>query len=423
MSVLSTAAPVEPGIWQNRRFQVELALLVAGLVLLLAAPLFLSEFRLSQMGRFLTFAIVAIGIDLMWGYTGMLSLGQGVFFGLGGYAMAMYLKLVASGETLPDFMGWSGLKALPWFWEPFQYAWFAIPMVALGPAVLAFIFGYALFRSRVTGVYFSIVTQALAMMTSVFLVGQQAYTGGTNGLTNFGELFGATLRSPDTQRMLYYVTVGVLVLAYVFARIATGSRFGRMMIGIRDDEARVRFTGYNVALAKATIFALAAALAGVAGALFVPQVGIISPANMGVVPSIEMVLWVAVGGRGTLAGAVVGAVAVSWGRSFFSESYPESWLYLLGTMFIASVVFFPRGVVGSLDQLVTRLGERMRNRRSAVEPPSGGYVAEPQVESLPVADPSVTEKMSARVTPSPNSPSPTAFAEARVGPEGASHGD
>lgn len=396
-SMARSNTPAGPGLLGNRRFQIELALLIAGLVLLLLAPAFLSDFRLSQMGRFLTFAIVAIGIDLLWGYTGMLSLGQGVFFGLGGYAMAMYLKLVASGDALPDFMGWSGVKTLPWFWEPFRHAWFALPAVIIGPGLLAFAFGYLLFRSRVTGVYFSIVTQALALMTSVFLVGQQGYTGGTNGLTNFSELFGATLRSADTQQTLYYVTVGVLVLSYLFARTLTGSRFGRMMVAIRDDEARVRFTGYNVALAKATVFAIAAGLAGVAGALFVPQVGIVSPANMGVVPSIEMVLWVAIGGRGTLAGAVVGAVVVSWGRSFFSESYPESWLYLLGTMFIASVVFLPRGVVGSLAQLSSRLGERLRERR--------GTASASEAEAAPVAS------------------APPALSDARMSTGGASDGD
>lgn len=363
---MATREPV--AFVQNRRLQVEIGLLLLGLALLLLAPLFLSDFRLNQMGKFLTFAIVAIGIDLLWGYTGMLSLGQGVFFGLGGYAMAMYLKLHASGDALPDFMGWSGVTALPWFWEPFRSPWFALPMAVLGPGILAFLFGYALFRSRVTGVYFSIVTQALALILSVFLVGQQAYTGGTNGLTNYTDLFGATLRSADTRQTLYFVTVFVLVLTYAFARLVTGSRLGRVMVAVRDDEARARFTGYNVALVKASVFAVAGGLAGIAGALFVPQVGIISPANLGVVPSIEMVLWVAIGGRGTLAGAVIGALAVSWMRSTFSEAYPETWLYLLGAMFIASVVFVPKGVVGSAGPLIERIAGRSpwRFSRNAV---------------------------------------------------------
>ncbi len=358
MSAAATSASRPRGLTTDRRFQIELAIVVLGFVLLALAPLYLSDFRLNQMGKFLTFAIVAIGIDLLWGYTGMLSLGQGVFFGLGGYAMAMYLKLHASGEALPDFMGWSGLRALPWFWEPFRHAWFALPMAILGPGLVAFAFGYVLFRSRVTGVYFSIVTQALALILSVFLVGQQAYTGGTNGLTNYTDLFGATLRSADTRQTLYFVTLVVLAITYAISRLVTGSRLGRVMIAVRDDEARARFAGYNVALVKASVFALAGGLAGVAGALFVPQVGIISPANLGVVPSIEMVLWVAIGGRGTLAGAVVGALAVSWMRSIFSEAYPESWLYLLGAMFVASVVFVPKGVVGSMEPLIARVAGR-----------------------------------------------------------------
>ena len=369
MSAATTATRPQ-GLLADRRFQIEMALVIVGFVLLALAPLYLSDFRLNQMGKFLTFAIVAIGIDLLWGYTGMLSLGQGVFFGLGGYAMAMYLKLHASGDALPDFMGWSGLTALPWFWEPFRHAWFALPMVIIGPGIVAFVFGYVLFRSRVTGVYFSIVTQALALILSVFLVGQQAYTGGTNGLTNYTDLFGATLRSADTRQTLYLVTLVVLAVTYAFARLVTGSRLGRVMVAVRDDEARARFAGYNVALVKASVFALAGGLAGIAGALFVPQVGIISPANLGVVPSIEMVLWVAIGGRGTLAGAVVGALAVSWMRSVFSEAYPESWLYLLGAMFVASVVLVPKGVVGSVGPLIARLAGRspFRFARAAVPP-------------------------------------------------------
>jgi urea transport system permease protein len=337
----------------------ELALILIVGAVLFMMPLLLSDFRLNQLGKFLTFAIVAIGIDLLWGYTGMLSLGQGVFFGLGGYAMAMYLKLEASGDKLPDFMTWSGVSSLPWFWEPFRYPWLAFPIVLLGPGLLAFLFGYLLFRSRIAGVYFSIVTQASALILSTFMIGQQGVTGGTNGLTNFTELFGMTLRSPETQQTLYLATVVVLGLTYIFARLVAGSRLGRLMIAVRDDEDRVRFSGYNVALIKATVFGIAGMMAGVAGALFVPQVGIISPANLGVVPSIEMVLWVAVGGRGTLGGAVAGALVVSWARSYLSESFPESWLYAIGALFIGSVVLFPRGLAGFVKDLWARIGTRV----------------------------------------------------------------
>ena len=344
-------------VWRGgeRRFAREAVFVLVVALILVVAPSFLSDFRLNQLGKFLTFAIVAIGIDLLWGYTGMLSLGQGVFFGLGGYAMAMYLKLESSGSEIPDFMSWSGIDSLPWFWEPFRYPWFALPVAVIGPGILAFLFGYLLFRSQIKGVYFSIVTQALAMILSTFFVGQQAYTGGTNGITNYFELFGSNLSQASTQRTLYFVTVVFLGLTYAFARFVTTSRFGRLMVAVRDDEERVRFSGYNVAMIKAVVFAIAAAMAGVAGALFVPQVGIISPANLGVVPSIEMVLWVAIGGRGTLSGAVAGAILVGWARSYFSESYPETWLYLFGGLFIGSVLLFPQGVVGVARQVVDRL--------------------------------------------------------------------
>ena len=243
--------------------------------------------------------------------------------------MAMHLKLVASGDNIPDFMTWSGVKELPWFWQPFHTASAAIPLALIVPGLLAFLLGYLLFRSRVTGVYFAIVTQATALILSILFVGQQGTTGGTNGITNYSTLFGMSLREPSTQRTLYFATVAALVVCYIGARLLVRSRLGRLMIAVRDDEERVRFSGYDVALIKATVFAVAAVMAGAAGALFVPQVGIISPANLGVVPSIEMVLWVAVGGRGTLVGAAVGAVVVGWARSSLSESFPETWLYAL----------------------------------------------------------------------------------------------
>ena len=378
-------------VWKKfggRGFGAELAVLAALLLLLILAPSLLSEFRLNQLGKFLTFAIVAIGIDLLWGYTGMLSLGQGVFFGLGGYAMAMYLKLQASGSQLPDFMTWSGVHSLPWFWEPFKYSWFAIPAAIIGPGIVAFFFGYLLFRSQVKGVYFSIVTQALALILSTFLVGQQAYTGGTNGLTNYFELFGRSLSDTSTQRLLYFATLFLLVFTYAFARFVTASRFGRLMIAVRDDEERVRFSGYNVALIKAAVFAMAAAMAGLAGALFVPQVGIISPANLGVVPSIEMVLWVAIGGRGTLIGAVAGAIAIGFARAYLSENYPEEWLYLFGGLFIGSVVLFPQGIAGLARDLPGRINQLRHIGMGRATPPPGAAAAsaggsEAPRESLP----------------------------------------
>lgn len=337
-------------------------------VLLLLAPSVLSEFRLNLLAKFLTFAIVALALDLLWGYTGALSLGHGVFFGLGGYAMAMFLKLEAADGDLPDFMNWSGLTKLPWFWSPFEHAYIAFPLAVIGPGLLAFAIGYLVFRSRVTGVYFSIITQALCLILSIFFVGQQAYTGGTNGLTNFTTIFGRYVIAPETQKALYFITVGALVVLYILVRLLTRTRFGRLLIAVRDDENRVRFSGYNVVLIKSAVFAISAAIAGLAGALFVPQVGIISPANLGIVPSIEMVVWVAIGGRGTLFGAVLGALIVGWAKSSLSEEYPDIWQIFLGLLFIGSVILFPGGVLRFAGEMIERLRRAVRPMRLPAAP-------------------------------------------------------
>ncbi|MCL4861980.1 MAG: urea ABC transporter permease subunit UrtC [Caldilineaceae bacterium] len=336
-------------------------------LLLLAAPLVLPEFRLNQLGKFLTFAIIAVGLDLIWGYGGMMSLGQGLFFGLGAYGFAMYLKLQASSGKLPDFMFWSGLKELPWFWAPFASPIFAVIAALLIPGLIAGIVGFVIFRSRVQGVYFSIITQALTLLTSLWFVGQQAYTGGTNGITNLGsaQVFGRSLFSSDVQHGFYLATVAALALVYILARLLIASRFGRLLVALRDDENRVRFLGYDPVVLKAIVFALSAVCAALAGILFVPQVGIISPSSMGVVPSIEMVIWVALGGRGTLIGAIVGALVVSYGRSYFSETYPNIWQYFLGLLFIGSVLLFPKGIVGALQDGAHALRLRLAPRAPA----------------------------------------------------------
>ncbi|MFD2610926.1 urea ABC transporter permease subunit UrtC [Paenibacillus gansuensis] len=318
----------------------------AAAALLLCAPLYLSDFRLNLLAKFLAFAIVALGLDLLWGYTGILSLGHGVFFGLGAYAMAMYVKLEASGGKLPDFMEWSGLSKLPWFWEPFKWAWFAIPMGILLPVAMALFLGFFTFRNRIRGVYFTILTQALVLITVTLFVGQQAYTGGTNGLTGYRTVFGYSLASPETKHMLYFATVAMLAGAFLLCRFLVTSRFGKVLKAIRDGENRVRFLGYNPAAYQMVAFAVSAGLAGLSGMLFVLHVGIISPSMMSIVPSIEMVLWVAVGGRGTLAGAVFGAVFMNTAKSLFSENYPEVWLYFVGGLFVAVVIFLPRGAAG-----------------------------------------------------------------------------
>jgi urea transport system permease protein len=377
MASATATVSAPPTAGERARFwgRVFAPYLVAGILLLVVAPNYLSDFRENLLAKYLCYAILAVGIDLIWGYTGMLSLGHAVWFGLGAYCMAMYMKLIAAGDTLPDFMYWSGLKSLPWWWEPFRYPWFALPMVLIGPGVLAFLLGLLVFRSRVKGAYFAIVTQALALILSTFIVGQQAYTGGTNGITDFRSVFGMNIGDNSTQHAFYYITVGCLFVTYLVATWMTKSRFGRLMIAIRDDEDRVRFAGYNVAFVKAVVFGVSAAMAGLAGALFVPQVGAITPSSIGIVPSIEFVLLVAVGGRGTLSGAVIGAVLVGWLRSTLSENYPETWQYFYGALFIGSVLIFPTGIVGFCRGLVhgelppslATLPDRIRRLRTDVD--------------------------------------------------------
>jgi urea transport system permease protein len=350
------------------------------LALLALAPLGLSDFRLNLLGKFLTFAMVALGLDLIWGYGGMLSLGQGLFFGLGAYAMAMYLKLEASGKHLPDFMVWSGRETLPLFWKPFYSPIFALSMAILFPTLLAAVLGYLVFRSRARGVYFSIITQAFTLIVSILLIGQQGVTGGTNGITNLSTIFGLPLSNPKTQLVLYFVTVLCLAGVYVLCRRLTRSRLGRLLIALRDDEDRVRFLGYNPVTIKTAIFALSAGISGLAGALFIPQVGIISPSALGVVPSIEIVIWVAVGGRGTLLGAIVGALLVSWGKSLFSETFPDIWQYFMGALFIGSVLLFPQGLLGSLSRLSVKARALWDGRQSRSTPAAQPPVVEPETK-------------------------------------------
>ena len=315
-----------------------------GGLLLFAAPLVLSDFRLSLLAKFLCFAIVAIGLDLAWGYGGMLSLGQGLFFGLGGYAMAMHLKLEASAGGLPDFMAWSGVTQLPGWWKPFRHAWFALPAAVILPMLLAAALGWLVFRSRVRGGYFAILTQALAAIFAILLVSQQGLTGGTNGLTNLSTVLGQDINAPATQRVIYLVTAAALMGSYLLTRALVRSRFGSLLVAVRDGEDRVRFLGYDPALVKTIAFALSGALAGLAGALFVPAVGIVAPGMLGIVPSIEMAIWVAIGGRGTLVGAVAGAVLFSAAKTVFSESLPSAWLYLQGALLVTVIVAAPRGL-------------------------------------------------------------------------------
>ncbi|HEU5320229.1 MAG TPA: urea ABC transporter permease subunit UrtC [Methylomirabilota bacterium] len=358
-------------------------LLVAGLAAAVAAlplanllpadsPLHVSDFTLNLFGKFLAYAILALGLDLLWGYAGVLSLGHGVFFGLGAYAMGMHLMLEIGAQgvyqsALPDFMVWNQVTELPLFWRPFRSGAFTLAAVVLVPALFALAFGALAFRSRIGGVYFSIITQALALCAWLVFNRNEMNLGGTNGLADFKTVFGAPLGAPATQRGLYVVTALGLAAAYAACRFITGSRAGKVLVAIRDGETRVLFSGYAPARYKLFVFVVSAVLAGVAGALYAPQVGIITPAKLGVLPSIEMVVWVAAGGRGTLTGAVVGAVGVNWLQSWLTTSYPDLWLIVLGGLFMGAVLFFPDGVVGAAGRLARR-GGRGAGARVPAEP-------------------------------------------------------
>ncbi|WNQ09524.1 urea ABC transporter permease subunit UrtC [Paenibacillus aurantius] len=339
-----------PSLSLNRKLLLSLLLLAA----MLAAPMVLSEFRLSLLGKFLAYAVLAVGLDLIWGYTGILSLGHGVYFGLGAYCMAMHLKLAAAPGELPDFMSWSGVEKLPWFWVPFESAGFAFAAAILLPVAVAAVLGYLTFRNRIKGTFFSILSQALVVITVTLFVGQQGYTGGTNGLTSFNTFLGMPVGDASSKRIFYYVTVAAVVATLLISRWLVNSRFGKILVAIRDGENRVRFIGYNPVVYKVFIYSFSAALAGIAGVLFVLQEGIISPAQMGIVPSIEMVLWVAIGGRGTVIGALIGAVLTNAAKTTFSEAYPEWWPIILGAMFILVVLFLPKGIVGTLRDKFAR---------------------------------------------------------------------
>ena len=331
---------------KTRKITFTTILALAVFLFLLASPFFMSVFRLSLLAKFMCFAIVALGLDMIWGYTGILSLGHGVYFGLGAYCMAMYLKLSTAGVgKLPDFMVWSGMKELPSFWIPFANPVFAMAAVIIVPILLAVVIGYLTFLNRIKGVYFSILSQALAMIFSVLLIGQQKVTGGSNGLTGFTTLFGLNLNDTVSKIIFFYVTLAFLAVIYLIFRFLVKSRFGKVLVAIRDGENRVRFTGYNPAKYKVFVYALSAAVAGIAGALFVAQVGIISPAEVGTVFSVEMIIWVAIGGKGSLIGPIIGALAVGGLKTGISENFPEIWSYFIGIVFVVVILWMPKGMI------------------------------------------------------------------------------
>ena len=320
---------------------------VMTLLVFAAAPYFLSSYDLSLLGRFLALSILALGLSLVWGRGGILSLGQGVFFGLGGYAIAMHLKLasLAPGD-LPDFMVWTGVDHLPGWWSVFRNAEFALGAAIMLPSLAAAGLAWLVFHRRVGGVYFALISQALALAFATLLISQQSYTGGFNGLTDFGTLFGFSLADPRTERLLYWLTLALLGLFFATLRWVLSTDFGKILVAVRDGENRLRFLGYNPTPYKVVAFAIGGACAGIAGALFTLHVGVISPAMVGVVPSIEMVVWVAVGGRSSLLGAIIGTLLVNFGKDWISSALPELWLFVMGLLFVVVVMILPRGLTG-----------------------------------------------------------------------------
>ena len=346
----------------DRGGQIFLALLLAAAILVPLLNLFIAEghplhistYTVALLGKYLAFALLAVAVDLAWGYLGILSLGHGAFFALGGYAMGMYLmrqigdRGVYGDPLLPDFMVFLNWDALPWFWHGFDMFWFAMLMVMLAPGLLAFIFGWLAFRSRVTGVYLSIITQALTYALMLAFFRNEMGFGGNNGLTDFKDILGYSLQEDTTRVALFVATVAALATGYLACRMIVTSRLGRVAVAIRDAEDRTRFTGYKVEHVKLAIFTFSAVLAGIAGALYVPQVGIINPGEFSPLNSIEIVIWVAVGGRATLYGAAAGALMVNYGKSYFTAALPEVWLFALGALFVLVTIFLPKGVIGLL---------------------------------------------------------------------------
>jgi len=319
----------------------------------------MSTFWVATLGKYLCFAMLALSLDLIWGYAGILSLGHGAFFGLGGYAMGMYLmrqigeRGVYGNPDLPDFMVFLNWDSLPWYWYGFDQFWFAIAMVVVVPGVLAFVFGWLAFRSRITGVYFSIITQAMVFALMLAFFRNETGFGGNNGLTDFKDILGYDLSKDSTKVGLYVVSAIALLIIYLICRAVVTSKLGRLLIAVRDAESRVRFLGYSVTNAKLFVFTLSAVLAGIAGALYVPQVGIINPSEFTPAKSIEMAIWVAVGGRGTLFGAIAGAFAVNGARTYLTGVAPEIWLFFLGALFILVTLAMPKGLVGVYRSIVS----------------------------------------------------------------------
>jgi len=366
----NAASLLSPAAWTAFAVVLACAVLVVpalNLALPAEAALHVPDYLVALMGKFLCYAMVALAIDLIWGFTGILSLGHGMFFALGGYAMGMHLMRVIAGEgvyrsDLPDFMVFLDWKELPWYWHGFEHFWFAMLMVVLVPGAFALVFGFFAFRSRIKGVYFSIITQAMTYAAMLLFFRNNTGFGGNNGLTDFKHILGFSLLEPGTKVGLYVISALALAGTFLLCRFVTASKLGRVLTAIRDAESRVMFSGYDPLRYKLFVWTLSAVLCGIAGALYVPQVGIINPSEMHPGNSIEMAIWAAVGGRGTLIGPIIGAWLVNGAKSVFTVAVPDLWLYFLGAIFIATTLFLPAGVVG-LGRLVSgrkkgRTGDR-----------------------------------------------------------------
>jgi len=367
----------QKGAWSPRFWA---SFLACGVALAVAVPAFnhwvppdspaaLPDYLVPLLGKYLCYALLALSLDLIWGYAGILSLGHGAFFALGGYCMGMYLmrqvgtRGVYGNPLLPDFMVFLNWKELPWFWWGFDHFAYAATMVVLVPGLLALVFGWLAFRSRVTGVYLSIITQAMTYALMLAFFRNDMGFGGNNGMTDYKDILGWDVHQSSTRLGLYIASVLALGLGYLCCRFITASKLGRVLLALRDAESRVRFLGYSVTDAKLFVFTVSAVLAGIAGALYVPQVGIINPSEFSPGNSIEIAIWVSVGGRGTLVGAIVGAVIVNSAKTWLTGAAPETWLFVLGTLFILTTLVFPRGVVGLL-----RRPSRIRTRAAARVP-------------------------------------------------------
>jgi urea transport system permease protein len=366
-----------------------LGILALFILLVVILPLSLDVFRLNLVAKYLTYAFVAIGLVLCWGFGGILSLGQGVFFGLGGYCMAMYLKLEASSVEntkiqstpgIPDFMDWNQITQLPMFWKPFHSLTFTVLAILIVPAFFALLIGAAMFKRRVGGVYFAIITQAVAAILTILIVGQQGYTGGINGITDLRTLKGWDIRPDNAKVVLYFFEVACLFGCVFLAQFVRHSKLGRILVAMRDKEDRVRFSGYSVANFKIFAFTLAAMFAAIGGAMFTLQVGFMSPSFVGITPSIEMVIYTAVGGRLSIFGAIYGTLLVNFAKTSLSESFPQLWLFGLGALFIAVVLAFPNGLAGIWrDHVQPRIDRLITSRKSK---PGNGWT-DPVADGAP----------------------------------------